>query len=259
MLELLAVAAGVAVLGGGSWIYSVVKRGNAHARWKPLLDEVARKLNGRASPGSMFDAPELRAELDGLTVTLRLKEIHKSTAQVLAESRLPESAGAVRLYFGWDVAQAPPDLAHVPRVDSREGIAKADDAALAARFFDRAMIDLIDVRREANARALEVIARGGYVTLVLYGIQETTHLLERMLIVSSRLAQTIGAVASGTALPPPKTLDLICALCDQPHDTKPWVQCARCEAPYHRACFEQAGSCLRPDCGSTQSRPLEAA
>jgi hypothetical protein len=264
MLEILAAAA---LLGGGGWFYLLVKRGRAHARWKSVLDQVAKELGGRASPGSMFDAPQLRAELEGLTVTLRLSNIHKTAASGIAraESKLPDNAGAARLYFGWDVAAAPTDLAHVPDVPATartdgEVIAKADDAALASRFMDRAMIDLIDVRREANAHGLEVICRGGYLTLVLHGIQETAHMLERIVIVSARLAQLVGAIASGTALPEGKrevSLDLVCALCDEKYDGKPWVKCARCGSPYHRVCFEQAGACLVEGCGETASGPIE--
>lgn len=270
MLEILAVAAGAAALGGGGLTWSLVRRGRAHARWKAVLDQVAGELGGRASPGSMFDAPELRAEVDGITVTLKLRNIHKSAAKgsALAESKLPERAGSVRLFFGWDVAAAPPGLEHVPDVESlRTGrvegavIAKADDAAVAERFMERAMIDLIDVRREANAHALEVISRGGYLTLSLHGIQETAHMLERIVIVSARLAEMMGQIASGTLLEagesaaPEATSSAVCTVCEAAYSAgEHWVACARCAAPYHRACFEQATACLLDQ--ETRTRPL---
>jgi hypothetical protein len=232
-----------------------------------MLDSVAGEIGGRASPGSMFDAPELRAEIDGVTVTLKLSNIHKSAERgsAQAEAKLPEVAGAARLYFGWDVPSAPMGLEHVkdvPGTVRAEGrvIAKADDAALAARFMDRAMIDLTDVRREAQAHGLEVICRGGYLSLHLRGIQETPHLLERMVVVSARLAQLMGVIASGTALPSGETkkaIDAICSVCDEKYDGKPWVRCARCGAPYHRVCFDQAGACLVSGCGETASRRFE--
>jgi hypothetical protein len=253
MIEWVAVGAGALALGGGGWAYALMKRGKAHARWKLVLDEVARSLGGRASPGTMFDAPEFRAELDGTTVTLRLRDIHKSAEEgsAHAESKLPESAGMMRLYFGWDVPSAPTELVHVkdvPPIGGVEGavIAKAEDAALAASFMERALIDLIDVRREANAHGLEVIVRGGYLTLVLHGIQETPHMLERMVIVSTRLSKLVQPGASEQAIDRP------CTLCEAKGGGA-WVRCARCEAPYHRACFEQAGSCLVERCGETRS------
>lgn len=271
MLEVLAVAAGAAALGGGGLTWSLIRRGRAHARWKAVLDQVADQLGGRASPGSMFDAPELRAELDGITVTLKLKDIHKSAAKgaALAESRLPERAGSVRLFFGWEVEAAPAGLEHVPDVESlRTGrvegsvIAKADDASIAERFMDRAMIDLLDVRREAGAHALEVVCRGGYLTLTLHGIQETPHMLERIVIVSTRLAKLMDEVAGRETLPAGPSQggapmsSPICTVCETAGRVgEAWVACAECGAPYHAACFDQATACVFDQ--ETRARPIE--
>lgn len=288
------IALGALALGGGGYVAGLMKRGRAHSAWKKTLEEVAEKLKGKASPATMFDAPELRATVDEITVTLKLTDIHKGpSGHATAESELPEGARSVRLYLGWDVPKTPTDMEHIPQIEARstrvdgEVIMRADDAATGARFMKQAMIDLIDIRREAQSRAMEVIARGGYLKVVMHGVTQTSYMLERLVRTSVKLAKHLEAVSQGTALPAgeeaPKALpsgeatggeapppqddgakaealekDAVCGLCDDhPKPGEHWVRCVQCGTPYHKACFLQANACL--SCGETRSVPAPVA
>lgn len=274
MIEIVAfAAAGVA----GAWAFLLMKRSRAHNRWKGLLEEAATKLGGRASPATMFDAPELRATLEDVTVTLKLRDIHKPESGVAsAEARLAGLDERLRIYLGWDVAAAPPGLEHVPELDYGgaafvEGkvVLRGSDAVIAKRFVELAAIDLVDLRREANARALEVICRGGYLDLRAHGMTESPHMVERLAIVSARLVRLALEAATGRKLGPGASPspaapspaapagDARCPLCMGAQKAgETWVACSRCGSPYHQNCWQQATGCLVEGCDETKSRPL---
>lgn len=282
------VVLGAAALGAAGSVAAYVGRRRIHARWAARLSAVAGRVEGRASPASAFDDPELRATIDGTQVTLRLLDFAKGVqGRVQTQAALPDTANLVRLYVGWDVETVPPELAHVPevtglgpqRVDGQLHV-RAEDAALARRVIGDALLDLADVRREARARAVELVVRGGYVTSVFHGLEPTESLLERALLVTARLAPRIDAASRGTQLPagdpapPAATSDPAapsasetprdddaapprsgpCGLCDESDDKDGWVHCIRCGAPYHARCFAQATQCLEVGCGSTVAR-----
>lgn len=260
---------GAAALGAGGVAVRAIQKSRARSRWTKVLEDAAQLVNGRASTGGAD--PEFRAEVDGTTVTLKLLGIYGSErdGRVVAIAALPDSSNTQRFYFGWDVLAAPREVEHVtevpyPPVQRVDGDVKvrADDAAMANRFMKDAIVDLIDVRREADAHALEVIVRGGYLELRLHGLTTSPRLLERAVRVSGRLGTIVASSAQGTALPAPKADDetkaepSICALCDEgPKANDPWRRCRGCGAIYHAACFAQAGACL--SCGATNADPLD--
>ncbi|MCA9549547.1 MAG: hypothetical protein KC933_05885 [Myxococcales bacterium] len=282
------VVLGAAALGAGGYAVRLLTRGRAHGRWSTLLAEVAQAIEGRASPASRFDNPELRAEVDGLTLTLRLYDVHKGAGgRAEVQVRLPDPDDTSRLYLGWDVAETPPDLAHVPEVPYPttlrvQGVltARADDPVLATRVLESSLLELTDVRREANAKQVEVVVRGGYLTLVLHGLEPTTQLLVRALKTTAALAHRVGSAAKGTALPAPadpvptqgsgdsepvpapeplpEAGPVTCGLCGgTPSGSGAWVRCRRCRTPYHAECFQQATACLEEGCGSVRADPFE--
>lgn len=259
---------GAAALGAGGYAVRVIRRGRVHGRWSKILDDVAKSLGARPSAGSRFDAPQLRTEIEGTTVTIVVKDIHRGVRdrRAVATATLPDNANTVRFYFGWDVRAIPIAVEHVnevpyPPIQRVDGDVKirADDAAMATRFMRDAIIDLIDVREAASAHALEVIAKGGYLELVLHGVVEQPAVLVRAARVCQRLASVVDSMSRGTTLPtvtedaPKVAADATCALCELSRaEGEAWVACAGCAAPYHAACFEQATSCVR--CGHTAAR-----
>jgi hypothetical protein len=205
------VVLGAAVLGAGGLAVRLFTRSRAHHQWAGLLAEVAQTIEGRASPASRFDDPELRAEVDGVTVTLRLVDIHKGAGgRVEAQARLLDPDETARVYLGWDVLAAPADLAHVPEVPYPNTLrvqgtltARADQPVVVNRLLEAALLELTDVRREANARQLEVVVRGGYLTLLLHGLEPTAHLLVRALRTTASLAHHLDRAMRGTSLAGP--------------------------------------------------------
>jgi hypothetical protein len=202
------------LVAGGAAAYSFAAKGRAHARWKPVLDEAARRLGGRASTATMFDAPELRAEVNGLTVTLKLQNINKAPRRVvsISEASLPEGMSGVRLYFGWDVTRLSRDLEYIseipfPKAFGLEGrvIVRADDAVVAHHFAERVAIDLVDTRREASAHAVEVLARGGTVRLAVHGLLESAAVVERLVRATARITRSVVESARAPAAAAPKT------------------------------------------------------
>src|SRR5207248_8246125 len=143
-----------------------------------------------ASPGTIFDAPELRLSVGGIDVLLKLRGIENPERGVaIVEAPLPSSPNAasdmLRLYVGWDVSSVPRGLEHIPEIPfPRVGldgrlVVRASDAAIASRFVERATPGLLDIRREARARAMEVLCRGGTLQLAVHGIRDSASGLER--------------------------------------------------------------------------------
>lgn len=177
-----------------------VQKGSAFARWRRLLYEVSQTMGGRVSAPHPSEAPQLRAEIAGRTVTLTLANFTADPARIRADAQvaLPEGGNLVRLYVGWDAVDAPPDFAHVPvqivtvppGLDGRLQI-HAEDPTVGERFLAQTAVDLLDVRRETEARALEVRVRGGYLTLSTDGTRPTAPMLERTLRAAHRLSDAV--------------------------------------------------------------------
>lgn len=204
MLEWGLIGLGV-VAGGAGWAWHRAHR-NGHADvWTPILQAVAARYQGAASVGTR--TPGLRSSIDGLTVTVTLHDAHRGPEKTRAEAdvALPDTNKVVRLHVGWDAFAPAEGLDHVPIVDiaprGLEGDVRirADDADAVAAFMDAAALDLVDVRREALADAVEVTVRGGYLQLTLHGVQAHEATLERILKVASRLARVVDDVSTSAA------------------------------------------------------------
>lgn len=281
MIEWVVIGVGAAL--GAGILARAVRGKKSRGDWAERLEEVAARVGGRPSVGA--EHPELRAEVDGTTVTLRLVDVAAGArGRVEAQASLPDPDNTARLYLGWDTSAPPAGLEHVPEVapdgPSRlEGhlVLRADDPTLAHRALAAARLDLVDIRKEANARALELTARGGYLTLVVHGLEPTTSLLERSLKVVARLARVVDEASRGTALPAPEAHadgdpeepaagptpvppDARCELCDSGERAGiGWVRCGSCGAPYHEDCWAQATACLAVGCHGTRADPAPGA
>jgi hypothetical protein len=288
MLEIGALAVLVA---GASYGYSLYLKGRAHTRFKVAFEEVARKLGGRTSPGTIFDAPELRLTIGKSQVLLRLRGIeHPDRGVAIVEVPLESSAISdhLRLYIGWDVASVPRGLEHIPEIPfprvGLEGrlVVRASDAPLATRFVERTVADLAEMKKDARARAIEVLIRGGSLQLAVHGVRDSSAMLERIVIASLRIQMLLGdAPEVEDARPKPRreplkeasapAADRIeapevnappvpCALCtDLKKPGEAWVRCGRCRAPYHHKCFLQATGCIEKDCHETRALAFDKA
>ncbi|MCK6548140.1 hypothetical protein L6R52_19975 [Myxococcota bacterium] len=270
ILEGLLVAVAVA---GGAWAWALSRRAKAHGRWKLVLGEVATKLGGRASPGSMFDAPELRAELEGTTVTLKLQDVHLGPKGVArADANIGGVDERLRMYVGWDAPATPEGLAHFPEVIAARGVivegkldVRGSDAEVTRRFAELAAAELVELRALTGGRALEVIVRGGYLELRALGAEASAAMVEHLARSAARLVLMIRVAASKDALPAGKVplalgagARVTCELCtDYKRDGEAWIRCETCGAPYHFKCWAQSGACVVAGCGGLVSKPFE--
>lgn len=250
LLPLLAVAG----LGIG---VALSRRGRAVGQL-PALTEASAQIAGRLSAGGA--EPELRAELEGRTVTLKVRDGGRVGA---ATTNLPDLANTVRFYFGWDAPSVPAGLDHVKAVEPPNAAIipgrttmRADDPGLSARFLEATATLLLELYQGANARGLEVLSRGGYLTLTVHGqglsaegITTTMRTASTLAAILDRLVKTPNALPAGAKV--------ACALCtDFKKDGEVWVRCEKCQGAHHQDCWRRSGSCGA--CGHGVSRPFEA-
>lgn len=264
----------------GVFAYRIINRGQRNEGWKHAVDEAAKKLGGRASLGGSGNAPELRATVDQILVNVRLDRIHRSRAQgvAIAEARVSDRAGKVRLYVGWDIGHTKNEIAHIPEIPVVQPFGvkgritlRSDHPALARRFLRHALNDLTDVRREAAASALEIKLTGGTLRLAVHGIQQSSWMIERIVTATTRLVRGLdyftgsgealedaGLPASSPATPPTEAFEAAdCEVCASARKAREqWVRCDRCDAAYHRRCWVQATGCLAGDCQETRATPI---
>ena len=198
MLAWALIGLGVAAGGAGlAWTRRAARPNGGRADavdWAPILKNVADRRDGRASGGA--SSPSLRGSVDGMTVTLTLLDVQRGPERLRAkvEVALPRDPG-IRLYIGWDVLAPAQGFDHVPKIDVplRELTAyvRADDKTKAEAILDAIAIDLLDVRREALANALEVTVRSGYLQLTLHGLQADEAAVDRTLAVTARMSRHI--------------------------------------------------------------------
>jgi len=248
-----------------------------------VLSEAAARLGGRASPGTRFDRPQLRATVDGVSVTLSIKDAYRKSEKgtAVAEAPLADEARTLRLYFGWDVADIREEILQLSEIGVKsmrilggKVIVRGDDAKLAAGFLEHAALDLAGIRREAKAHALEILARGGTFRIAVHGIQRSTWMIEHIVTATARLVRGLeffaGVPARELEGPPPPRVSTppfrddgarfeaaSCALCTENRSAhEGWVRCNRCHAPYHERYWVQATGCLAEGCAETRGAPM---
>ena len=198
MIEWIIGGAALAAASAGAWYFA--RRKSRPSAWTELLEEVAERFGGRASVGGTFDSPELRAKIDELQLTLRLSAALKDARKVRAEAdvALP-GLPTTRLYFGWNNDELPAIFEHIEAYATGalrlEGHwqARSDEPERAQAFLRKAELPIFDLAREAEADAIEVDVRGGYLRLRVHGCRKTTGMLERVLRVTAELGREFTA------------------------------------------------------------------
>jgi hypothetical protein len=245
----------IALVAAGFVARSVIVKSRAKRELGSAVGEAAKRLSARASLGT--DAPELRVELEGFTVTAKLSARGTATAS----TRLEEGAETLRIFVGWDVARAPDGLAHFPEIAlpvaytfTGNVLTRANERELAERILERIARTLIDLRDTARAKTLSLIVRGGHLELELTGIAEDAEVIEALAKATAAIA---GKLTAGERSQPALPAERRCAACvDRGKEGEVWAKCAKCGGQYHHACFMKAGGCVIPGCGETSSELL---
>ncbi len=265
----------IVLAGTGVFVYRALTKksgGGDSSHWRRAVEEAATKLDGKASFGAS-NAPELRATVDQVLVNLRLEQIDRAREDgvAIAESRVTGPAEKIRLYIGWDIGSVKNEVAHIPQLHvvqpfGVEGriMLRSDHPEIAKRFLRHALNDLTDVRREAVASALELKLTGGTLRLAVHGIQQSSWMVERIIIATTRLVRGIVYFAEAgddvedlPSMPMEPAEAIECALCTSARKRdEAWVRCDRCDAAYHRRCWVQATGCLADDCHETRATPM---
>ncbi|MCB9655894.1 MAG: hypothetical protein H6729_17345 [Deltaproteobacteria bacterium] len=198
MVELL-IGGGAILMLGARWVVRAREKRRAEHRWDHLLSEVAAAREASQGAGALKfsragSVLELRGDTLGVMVTTRVTELSDGPHEARVTSTAPiEGEGRmVRFYLAWNHA-ASAEFAHVPKIPVPHGQFDGDvqvfaeDRGFAERFVKSAAIDLIDLRREACARGLELAIRGGHLTLTTHGALETRFMIEQLQIVTAHL------------------------------------------------------------------------
>jgi hypothetical protein len=227
------VAAGVA----GVVVFS--RRGASN--WNALIGEAAARLSGRASP------PELRALVEGTTINVKIAGPNRA----VGHAKLEDGSELIRIFIGWDVAAIPQGLEHFPEINlpvaytfAGTMTTRANDKQVAERFLERGARDLIDLRDSTHSESLALTVRGGHIEIALTGLDQSADSLEKLARTTVALGRRLSfEERSAPALPAERR----CVACmDVGGDD--WVNCEKCNAAYHRACFAKAGGCVAPGC-----------
>lgn len=212
------------------------RRGNRRL----AFDDAAKRLSARASGN------ELRSEIDGFTVNVRVED-----RRITAHARLEEGTETLRIFIGWDVPAVPDGLAHFPEIAlpvaytfAGTMTTRASERELADRFLERAAASLIELRTSTGAASLAVTVRGGHVELALAQTKETAEAIEQIARTTAALARRLAlSERSLPALPAERR----CAACVDTGGDE-WTSCPKCGANYHVACFAKGGGCVAPGC-----------
>jgi hypothetical protein len=231
---------GVAATGVAA--FAVVLRRKKSVDWRSLAAATAPQLAARAS------TTEVRAELDGVTVNVRLGDPATATA------KLEEGAEKLRIFVGWDVPEIPQGLEHFPKITlpvaytfAGEMTTAASDRDVADRFLERGAQDLIDLKNNTGGRTLALIVRGGHIEVTVAGLSPTPEAVADLAKGTAKLASRLSlSERSAPALPAERR----CAAC-MDRGGEDWTNCTKCGAAYHRACWLKAAGCVIPGCGGT--------
>jgi hypothetical protein len=264
---------GAITLGGlGAVAYRYFRRGKIHRDWSSVLTEAAQRLNGHASIGNRFDAPQLRTNIDGASITISFKDTHRANEKgtAISEVKVNAKAEQYRLYFGWNVQQLRKELTYIPEVELQYGfglptpnVVRANDRAFAEQLLKYAANDIVDVKREANAHGIEFLLRAGGLRFAVHGIERSSWMVERLATATARIAKGIefclDTQSGENAVLSPVTVrerQINCRLCtSQIQENQKVLRCNRCNAAYHDHCFRQATGCIVDQCFETRATP----
>ena len=260
---------GILALAGAS-VYRYVKRGQQHRSWAHVLDEAASLLNGQASTGTRFDAPQLRTTINGTSVTITLDRPYgrqrKSTA--IAEANVDETAKNIRLYFAWNITDIREELKYIPELDlpynyglPSPHFVRSSDSEFAHKLLKLAANDITGIRRESSAHGIEFLLRAGSLRLAVHGLERSEWVLERLATAAVRIANGINtATKADGALQLPaqikRSTGTKCRLCGEAFfESDDILRCDRCNTAYHQTCWRQATGCIVENCYETRATP----
>ncbi len=194
-----------AILAAGAvpLVITALRRAQIHGRWVAAFEGAARTLRGDVGRGTTRTGPTLWAEVDGVTVTVHVREATQVARTILAaDAVLGAQAPSARLYLGWGVRGPPAELAHIPEVRAdlrrrfdRPVFVRSDAPPVAEVFVEGDAAALGAFLRAAPARATEVLFRGGRVHLALHGPSVEAGLVVRLVQETARLRQAMSGDA----------------------------------------------------------------
>ena len=230
--------------------------------WKAAISAAAESLSGRpalAGPGG-----ELRAEANGSTVTAKV-----GPDLATADASLFPGAPQIRMYLATGIETVPEDLTYIPEAALPPAfgldppvLLRSDDADKAVQVAETSVLPLSGLKQAARADSLELLVRGDTLTVRLRGAEPSAEAVEHLIRTTAGLAHQFGGdPGDGPALikqlPAKAEGPKKCTFCDgQRRPGVDWVECVRCESPYHAECWTTLRECSKPGCGSVESKPL---
>lgn len=261
ILVLIAVTAGVVVVARRRRKAIGPGAGAIDSGWRPAIAAAATSLGGR--PSIAGGTAEMRAEQEGVTVTLRVRgDVATADAPLYPNSKAP------RIYLASGLEKPSQDLGYMPETPLPPAFAldppvmlRTDGAEEAVKFAEANALELAKLERDSGARSIEVLVRGGSLELTLRNARASTDIAERMVRTSARLVAWLGGnralAEASTKQIPAATVKIACALCGG--ERRPgvdWVKCTNCGSPHHAECWNTAHECAREGCGGTRAEPM---
>lgn len=252
----------IAAVAGFLVVRSSRPRLGAGGSWAPAIEASARTLAGRRAISG--GEAELRAELEGVTVTVKVRD-----DLAIAEAALYPGAKDLRLILSTGLAASSEDVAYIPEVPVPPAFGldppvlfRSDDAERAVRIAEESVLDLSRLQREAQGTSVELFVRGGSVKLIVRGARAASATIEALAPVAARIVARVGgdrALAEVKLAQIPKAAPRveICAFCGgERRAGVEWVKCEVCGSPHHAECWNSTHTCSKAGCGSARSTPL---
>lgn len=230
--------------------------------WAPAIEASARTLSGRRAISG--GEAELRAELEGVTVTVKVKD-----DVAIAEAALYPGAKDLRLILSSGLTASSEDVSYIPEVPVPPAFGldppvlfRSDDAARAVQIAEESVLDLSRLQREAGGSSVELFVRGGSVKLTVRGARATSATIEALAPVAAHLVARVGgdrALAEVKLAQIPKAAPRVetCAFCGgERRAGVAWVKCEACASPHHAECWNSTHTCSKAGCGSARSTAI---
>jgi len=187
-------ALGLSALAAGAAISARrARRGRADDRpgWTECFDDAGL---GEPTRGRGL---ELRARGEFSRWTISVPVLSGVGTDLVLESERIDFEG--RLYVDWDRTETPSSVAHWPAVEARPRRAvgrfevRGDTDPDREIWLEAAYVDLLDLRTQSAAAGLELLVRGGYVRITLFGARPAPGLVRRVFQAADRVAQRLPA------------------------------------------------------------------
>ncbi len=176
------------------WIVVSVAGAAAAGFWWSRRPRRRRRLDDGTSPV----AREHRHRSPHATVTVRIEEPEAARTTIEASSDRIPALDDDRIYVAWDVERTSATTEHWTRLDFRPRgapgtfeVRTESDAARVEAWLQAIVVSLIDARRTADARSLQLTVAAGYATLRLQEAEPRAKSVEQA---KAALVAAIGAL-----------------------------------------------------------------